>query len=213
MRCEELDTLENGRLVSPSAERNKMAIAEVLGKILPERGLVLEIASGTGQHVVHFARAMPTLTWQPSERDAAGMRSVAAWLAVEDLENVLPPVHLDVDVAPWPIRSAAAIVCINMLHIAPWAATRALFRGGGALLSDGGLLYLYGPYRRQGQHTSPGNAAFDAQLRRQNETWGVRDLDDVARVADDAGFDRLQIFDMPANNLSVVFRRRAPSGT
>ena len=176
--------------------------------MLPERGVVLEVGSGTGQHVVHFARAMPDLVWQPSERDADCLRSIAAWLSIEALSNVRPPLHLDVSASPWPITSAAALVCINMLHVAPWSATKALLRGSASLLSGGGVLYLYGPLRRQGRHTSPSNAAFDALLRRQEQDWGIRDPDEVARLADWAGFDLLQTHEMPSNNLSVVFRKR-----
>jgi hypothetical protein len=208
VRCEELGSLANHRLVSPSAERNRAPISEVLSQVLPERGVVLEISSGTGQHVVHFARAMPNLIWQPSERDDDCLRSIVAWLSVEQLPNVRAPLHLDVSASPWPIASAAALVCINMIHIAPWSAAQALFRGGEGLLSGGGVVCLYGPFRRQGRHTSPSNEAFDELLRRQDPDWGVRDLDEVARLADTAGFDLLQTHEMPSNNLTVVFRKR-----
>jgi hypothetical protein len=208
MRCEEWRALANHRLVSPSAERNRAPISEVLSQVLPERGVVLEIGSGTGQHVIHFARATPNLIWQPSERDDECLRSIVAWLAVEQLPNVRPPLHLDVSASPWPITSAAALVSINMIHIAPWSATQALFRGGEGLLSGGGVVCLYGPFRRQGRHTSPSNEAFDALLRRQDPDWGVRDLDEVARLADRAGFDLLQTHEMPSNNLTVAFRKR-----
>ena len=208
MRCEELGVLGSDRLVSLSAERNKAAIAEVLAHILPERGLVLEVGSGTGQHVVHLARAMPTLTWQPSECDHECLRSIAAWLATEKLSNVRAPLHLDVSASPWPINSAAALVSINMIHIAPWSAAECLFRGGAALLSAGGLLCLYGPFRRQGRRTAPSNEAFDAQLRAQNPDWGVRDLEDVVRLADETGLDLLRTCEMPSNNLTAVFRLR-----
>jgi hypothetical protein len=208
VRCEELGALANHRLVSPSAERNRAPISEVLSQVLPERGVVLEISSGTGQHVVHFARAMPNLIWQPSERDDDCLKSIVAWLSVEQLPNVRPPLHLDVSASPWPITSAAALVCINMIHIAPWSAAQALFRGGEGLLRGGGVVCLYGPFRRQGRHTSPSNEAFDELLRRQDPDWGVRDLDEVARLADTAGFDLLQTHEMPSNNLTVVFRKR-----
>ena len=201
-------SLANHRLVSPSAERNRAPISEVLSQVLPERGVVLEIGSGTGQHVVHFARAMPNLIWQPSERDDDCLRSIVAWLSVEQLPNVRPPLHLDVSASPWHITSAAALVCINMIHIAPWSATQALFCGGEGLLSGGGVVCLYGPFRRQGRHTSPSNEAFDVLLRRQDPDWGVRDLDEVSRLADRAGFDLLQTHEMPSNNLTVAFRKR-----
>jgi hypothetical protein len=208
MRCEDLGGLTDGRLLSPSAERNKGPIAEVLARVLPESGTVLEIASGTGQHTVHFARAMPNLTWQPSEPDAECLRSIAGWLATESPPNVNAPVHLDVGSHVWPVSSAAAIVCINMIHIAPWSATEALFRGSEQILSSGGILFLYGPYRRQGQHTSPSNEVFDRQLRARNPEWGVRNLEDAALLANAQSFELQDAYDMPANNLSVVFRKR-----
>jgi SAM-dependent methyltransferase len=209
VRCEELGVLANDRLVSPSAERNKAPIGEVLSQVLPECGVVLEVGSGTGQHVVQFAQAMPNLIWQPSERDADCLRSIRAWLSVEQPPNVRPPLHLDVSALPWPVDSAAAVVCINMVHIAPWSATEALFQGSGSLLRGGGLLCLYGPFQRQGRHTSPSNKSFDALLRRQDPEWGVRDLDDVSLVADRAGFNLLQTHEMPSNNLTLVFGERS----
>jgi tRNA G46 methylase TrmB len=145
MRCEDVGAPADGRLVSPSAQRNREPIAQVLCEVLPQVGVVLEVSSGTGQHVVHFARSMPGITWQPSERDAGCLRSISEWLASEQLANVRAPLHLDVHDAIWPLSSADAIVCINMIHIAPWTATRALMRGAGVTLGAGGLLYLYGP--------------------------------------------------------------------
>ena len=207
MRCEDVGAPADGRLVSPSAQRNRKPITQVLCEILPQVGVVLEISSGTGQHVVHFARSMPGITWQPSERDAGCLQSISAWLASEGLANVRAPLHLDVDDAVWPVSSADAIVCINMIHIAPWRATRALMRGAGVTLRAGGLLYLYGPYRRQGRHTSASNLAFDAQLRATNALWGVRNLEDVTGEANAAGFEAVRTIEMPANNLSVVFRK------
>ena len=140
--CEEVGTLPSDRLFSPSAERNKAPISEVLSQVLPERGIVLEVGSGTGQHALQFARAMPNLIWQPSECDPDCLRSILAWLAVDEFPNVRPPVHLDVCALPWAIDSAAALVCINLIHIAPWSATKALFCGGRSLLSGSGLLCL-----------------------------------------------------------------------
>jgi Protein of unknown function (DUF938) len=209
VRCEELAVLPSDRLVSPSAERNRGAISAVLSQALPERGVILEVGSGTGQHVVQFARSMPNLIWQPSERDADCLRSIQAWTSAEALSNVRPPLHLDVSALPWPIDSAAALVCINMIHIAPWSATEALFEGSKTLLSGGGLLCLYGPFKRQGQHTSPSNKSFDALLRRQDPEWGVRDIDDVSCLADEAGLDLRQTHEMPSNNLTLVFEKRA----
>jgi hypothetical protein len=200
--------LLSDRLFSPSAERNKGPISEVLSQVLPERGVVLEVGSGTGQHVVQFARAMPKLTWQPSERDADCVRSIRAWLSVEALSNVRPPLHLDVNALPWPVDSAAALVCINLIHIAPWSAAEALFSGCQSLLSSGSLLCLYGPFKREGRHTSPSNKDFDALLRRQDPEWGVRDLGEVSGLADVKGFAILQTHAMPSNNLTIVFQKR-----
>jgi SAM-dependent methyltransferase len=208
MRCENVDSLVGDRLVSPSAERNKAPVADVLCRVLPDQGLVLEVSSGTGQHVVHFARAMPHLMWQPTERDADNLRSIASWRAAEALPNVLEPIRLDVVDQPWPISSAAAVICLNMIHIAPWAAAEALICGAEEILAPGGILFLYGPYRREGRHTAPSNEAFDRQLRAQNPDWGVRDLEEVARLAARHGFDAPEIHEMQANNLSVVFRKR-----
>jgi hypothetical protein len=208
MRCEALSHLAGGKLVSPSAERNKVPVAQVLKRLLPDEGVVLEVSSGTGQHVVHFAREMPSLTWQPSEHDEDCLHSIAHWLAGEALANARPALRLDVTDRPWPTRSAVAVVCLNMIHIAPWSAGQALIRGASEILSPGGMLFLYGPFRRGGRHTSASNQAFDHQLRSQNPDWGVRSLDDVARCADGHGFGSPQIHEMPANNLCVVFTRQ-----
>ena len=207
MRCEITDLSADGRIVSPSAERNKQPIAEILMRVLPTRGDVLEISSGTGQHVVHFAQAMPHIRWQPTEKDADSLASIAKWLANARLPNVDAATHLDVHDESWPIARVAAVVCINMIHIAPPSATEALLRGAANALLPGGILFLYGPYRREGRHTSPGNEAFDKSLKASNPQWGVRDLEHVVDLAASAGFELQEICDMPANNLSVVFRR------
>jgi SAM-dependent methyltransferase len=195
-------------LLSPSAERNKGPIAEVLRAVLPSRGLALEIASGTGQHVVHFARAFPELTWQPSEPDPDLRRSIELHCTEEGLANVLPPVDLDVCRTPWPVARADAVLCINMIHIAPWSAAEALFAGAARCLPEAGVLYLYGPYREGGAHTAPSNAAFDASLRAQDPAWGVRELEAVVALAKKDGLEFEKRVAMPANNLSLVFRRR-----
>ena len=194
-------------LTAPAAERNKEPILEVLERVLPTRGLVLEIASGTGQHVLHFARALPALAWQPSDPDPHARGSIAARLADERAANVLPPVDLDVRTTPWPITACDAIVCINMIHISPWEATLALIAGAARTLPNDGILYLYGPYRVGGAHTAPSNAAFDRSLRAQDASWGVRDLEAVEAAAAEACFMLEETIRMPANNLSVVFRR------
>ena len=174
----------NERRTAPAAERNKEPILAVLRRVLPDSGLVLEIASGTGQHVVHFAQALPDLEWQPSDPDPEARSSIAAWIAHEGLPNVRPPLDLDVGAEPWPIERADAVVCINMIHISPWAATLHLMAGAARLLPMQGVLFLYGPFRRLDRETAPSNEAFDAQLRRQNPEWGVRNLEAVVSVAE-----------------------------
>jgi hypothetical protein len=208
IRCEDAHLLAGARLVSPSAERNKGPIAEVLQRVLPESGCILEISSGTGQHAVHFARVMRHLVWQPTECDAECLRSIAAWTAIEGLANVKPPLALDVHNEVWPAGQVDAAVCVNMIHIAPSSATEALLRGASRILDSGAVLVLYSPFRRGGQHTSPSNEAFDRLLRTQNPDWGVRNLDDVAGTAVKEGFELQEVCPMPANNLTAVFRKR-----
>ncbi len=198
-------------LRAPAADRNKAPILAVLERLLPDKGLILEIASGTGQHVVHFARALPALIWQPSDIDTGSLASIAAWIAEEALPNVNDPVALDVCRFPWSVSHADAIVCINLIHIAPWAAAEALFSGAGQILPPGGVLFLYGPYRRFGGHTAPSNEAFDAQLRAQNPGWGVRDVEEVEKLGNRSGFTLEETIAMPANNFSLVFRKNSPA--
>ncbi len=201
----------SGRLHAAATERNREPILEVLRRVLPPAGLVLEIASGTGQHVVFFARslarAFPALRWQPSDPSPAHLESIRAWAAEPDIDNVADPVALDVEAQPWPVTHADAILNINMIHIAPWPATEALFRGAARLLPAAGVLFLYGPFKRDGQHTAESNQRFDERLRGEDPRWGVRDLGDVQAVAAAAGFQPPEIVPMPANNLSLVFRR------
>ena len=196
-----------GGLHAAATERNREPILEVLRRVLPAEGLVLEIASGTGQHAAYFAAALPGLRWQPSDPVAAHRDSVAAWAAAAGLTNVLPALALDVERWPWPAPRADAVVCINMIHIAPWSAAQALFAGAGRVLSPAGVLFLYGPFKRDGGHTSDSNARFDERLRAEDPRWGVRDLSDVTALAHDAGFGDPEIVPMPANNLSLIFRR------
>jgi hypothetical protein len=198
---------QDNRLHFPSAARNRQPILDVLRRHLPARGLVLEVASGSGEHVVHFARSCPGLAFQPSDPDPAHRASIDAWTAALGLANVRPAHHLDVTAEPWPIAAADAVVCINMIHIAPWAAAEGLMRGAGRVLPAGGVLYLYGPYVRGGRHTAASNAAFDASLRTQNPEWGVRDLEAVADLAVAQGFAAPIVVEMPANNLSLVLRK------
>lgn len=196
------------RRYAPATARNREPILAVLRKHLPQRGLVLEIASGTGEHIVHFAHALgPDLEFQPTDLDASARASIDAWVAASGLSNVRPAVALDAAAAEWSVTRADAVLCINMIHISPWPATVGLVRGAAHLLSEGGILTLYGPYRRNGQHTAPSNAQFDAQLRATDPTWGVRDLEEVVALAMSQGFAAPVIEDMPANNLSVIFRR------
>ena len=198
----------NGKWSSASAERNKGPILDVLARVLPPRGLVLEIASGTGQHVVHFAKALPDLTWQPSDPDAELRESIALRAREEQRDNVNSPIELDVTKLPWPLQAADAVLAINMIHVAPWSATLALFEGAKALLSPGHVLFLYGPYRRFGHHTSESNAQFDLDLRARNPEWGLRDMEAVSDAAAGAGFALAETVAMPANNFSLVFKRR-----
>lgn len=197
----------NGRGFTAAGERNKGPILAVLERVLPPAGLVLEIASGAGQHVVHFAAALPGLEWQPSEADPRLLGVLEDNVAAAALDNVRAPIGLDVHERPWPVPRADAVVCINMVHIAPWSAAEGLITGAGEALAAGGVLYLYGPFRRDGRHTAPSNAAFDADLRARDPEWGVRDLEAVEALAYAAGMTLSEIVPMPANNLSVIFHR------
>lgn len=203
------------RLRYPATERNREPILEVLRRVLPPRGTVLEIASGSGEHAAFFAAALPGIAWQPSDPDPRARQSIAAWAAESD-GDIRAPFSVDAADADWEAGlddQYDAIVCINMVHVAPWAACRGLMRGAGALLGPGGSLFLYGPFMRAGRHTAPGNEAFDSSLRANDPDWGVRDLDHVTAVAGHAGLAMEEIVEMPANNLSVVFRRgRAAPG-
>jgi hypothetical protein len=196
------------RRSAPHVARNAEPIAAVLRGVLPERGLVLEIASGTGEHGVHFARAFPALCWQPSDPDPVALASIEAWRTEAGAPNLLPPLQLDAAAESWPVEAAEAILCNNMVHISPWTATEGLMRGAGRLLQTGAPLILYGAYRRAGVETARSNEAFDASLKSRNPEWGLRDLEAVRAEAEKNGlaFDRL--WEMPANNLMVAFRRR-----
>ena len=197
----------HGGLHAAATDRNREPILEVLRRILPATGVVLEIASGTGQHVAFFACALPALRWQPSDASAAHLDSIRAWSAASAADNIAAPVLLDVERQPWPVAHADAVVNINMIHIAPWSATTALFDGAAGILAPGGLLFLYGPFMRDGRHTAESNQRFDERLRGEDPRWGVRDLADVERVANAAGLLLAEVVAMPANNLSLVFRR------
>jgi hypothetical protein len=199
------------RLSSAATQRNRDPILAVLRRALPPRGAVLEVASGAGEHAVWFARHLPELVFQPSDPDAEGRASITAWIAHQGLANVRAPLALEAAADRWQLpqdiaRELVAVVCINMIHISPWEATRGLLRNAAAVLPAGALLYLYGPYRRGGAHTAPSNAAFDASLRERDPAWGVRDLEAVVAAA--AGFALEEVVEMPANNLSLLLRRR-----
>ncbi len=195
------------RREAPAAQRNRQPILDVLRPELPAKGTVLEIASGTGEHVVHFAAARPDLVFQPSDPDASARASIDDWVRTLGLGNVRPAMMLDATAQAWPVERADAVLCSNMIHISPWQATEGLVAGAGRLLPPQGLLFLYGPYRRGGRHTAPSNEAFDQDLRRRNPAWGVRDLEAVADLAAASGFAPPRIVEMPANNLAVLFRR------
>ena len=195
------------RRSAPSALRNRDAILQVLRRALPDRGTVLEIASGTGEHVLHFARHLPHLLWQPSDPSPEARASIAAWLDAEGTPNVGAPIDLDASARSWPIEEADAIIAINLVHISPWEVAVGLMDGAKRLLPIGGVLYLYGPYRQRERPLAASNAAFDADLRNRNPEWGLRDVADVAAVAEQNGLRLDEVVDMPANNLSLLFTR------
>jgi hypothetical protein len=198
---------------APATLRNRDPILSVLRRVLPDRGVVLEIASGTGEHVVYFAPRMPDLDWQPSDIEPDALESIAAWSGVAGTTNLRPAIRLDVRE---PLRNMSAlegttaIVSINMIHIAPWTACEGLMGVADAVLGPGGILFLYGPFRQNGRHTAPSNVSFDEDLRARDPAWGVRDLSEVAEVARAHDLVHVETVPMPANNLSVVFHRRMP---
>ena len=195
---------------APATERNREAILSVLQDYLPNQGTVLEIASGTGQHAVFFAQQLTPRFWLPTDLDPTNIASIAAWRVEAGAANLLLPRQLDVRDPAWLIdcdlpAPISAIVNINMLHISPWSCCEALFAGAAEVLNQSGVVILYGPFKRDGLHTAPSNAAFDEQLRSQDSAWGVRDLKAVVDIAVEQGFARQNVIEMPANNLSVVF--------
>jgi hypothetical protein len=196
------------RLMSPSTARNREAIAAVLAPVLPSGGRVLEIGSGTGEHAVTLCAARPDILWQPSDPDARSRESQNAW-AVDTAGRMLPSVELDLLQPDWTdqVQTPDAVVCINVIHISPWAVAENLARGAARLLKPGQPVFLYGPYKR-GADTAPSNLEFDQSLKSRNPTWGVRELDDVMALFDAAGFDLARQEAMPANNLSLVFIKR-----
>ena len=209
---------DDARRYSPSVARNRDPILAVLRRHLLARGLVLEIASGSGEHIVHVAQntgrqdtgdkgGRPGLVFQPSDPDADARASIDSWVTALGVPNIRPALALDASSDTWPIDRADVVMCINMIHIAPWTAAIGLIGGAARILPPAGRLYLYGPYRRDGAHTSPSNADFDRDLRSRNPAWGVRDLEAVVALADAHGFAPPMIDAMPANNLSLIFTR------
>jgi SAM-dependent methyltransferase len=193
---------------SPAAQRNRAPIADVLRDELPENGLVLEIASGTGEHAAYFAGLFPDLLWQPSDGDPAALEVIRGWTQSARATNLHDPVGLDAASGDWPVNSADAILCVNMVHISPWEATSGLMRGARRLLAPGAPLILYGPYRRRGVPTAPSNEAFDASLRSRDPRWGLREVEQVEKEAEANELGLTRLVEMPANNLILVFRRR-----
>ncbi|MBD1850378.1 DUF938 domain-containing protein [Leptolyngbya sp. FACHB-711] len=213
----------DARQYAPATERNREPILNVLRQVLPPDGTVLEISSGTGEHAVFFAPRLAPRLWLPSDPNPQARASIAAWRQQIPAENLYPPIALDVRDPVWAVEQnplpeelqglnlnrnpIRAIVNINMIHISPWSATLGLMAGVSRLLPGGGILYLYGPYRQNGRHTAPSNAAFDQSLQMQNPDWGVRDLEAVVAAAAAEGLSFLKTWEMPANNFSVVFEK------
>jgi len=204
----------DARQFSPSAARNCGPIREVLTRVLPKKGIALEIGSGTGEHVICFAKALPGLVWLPSDPDSASRASIKARSATEGLANVRAPVAIDVRGGVWGVENDApfdAMISLNMVHIAPWGAALGLLAGAGRLLRPDGVLFFYGPFMLGGTHTAASNAAFDADLKRRDSRWGVRDVDDLVGEAATHGLELREVVEMPVNNLSLVFVKAGPA--
>jgi hypothetical protein len=199
---------DGARRSAPAALRNREPIAEVLAEWLPDSGLVLEIASGTGEHSVYFAERFPRLEWQPSDIHADAIGSIDAWRTAFSMENVRPAVELDASSAEWPLDEAAAVLSINMVHISPWTSALGLLDGAARLLGPGAPLILYGPWLKDNLRTQPSNLAFDADLKRRNPDWGLRRVEDFAAAAGDRGLDFIETRAMPANNMMLLLRHR-----
>jgi len=193
---------------APATERNREPILEVLARWLTQPARVLEVASGTGQHAVFFAGRLPHVTWQPTEPDPTGLASIEAWRLEAGLPNVERPIALDASAADWPLPAGQfdALFNANLIHIAPWRVALGLLEGAGRILRSGGLLFLYGPFKVGGSHTSASNAAFDASLKQRDPRYGVRDLEDVLEVAARNALVWQETNDLPANNKLIVFR-------
>ncbi len=199
----------DARLDFPATGRNGEAILDVLSRVAPQRGLVLEIGSGSGQHVVRFADALCALRFQPTDPDPTHVASIDAWRAHRDLDNVLPALRLDATELPWPVDRAEAVYCANVIHISPWEVALSILEGASRVLPAEGVLFFYGPFKREGAHTAPSNARFDESLRARDPRWGVRDAGEVAEAARDLGLHLRELVPMPANNFSLIFRKDA----
>lgn len=202
------------RQFAPATQRNREPILEVLLQVLPTHGTILEIASGTGEHAIFFAPQLKPRIWLPSDPNPILRDSITAWSKQFPSDNLLLPLNIDASLPTWPIEQEAkpdspivAIVNINMIHISPWSACLGLMAGVGRILPKDGILYLYGPYKQGGKHTAPSNQAFDESLQAQNPDWGVRNLEDVVAVANNHNLILVNTYQMPANNLSVVFKK------
>jgi hypothetical protein len=192
---------------APATERNSEPILTILQKILPQSGLLLEIAAGSGQHAAYFAPYFPRLTWQPSEPDPDCRASIAAWIGHVNAENINMPIDLDVTSFPWPISKADAIFSSNMIHITNWECCLGLMAGAGQILNPLGVLVLYGPFLLDGKETALSNVQFDNSLKKRNPNWGIRNLDKISRAAKACGLVCSDIIEMPANNLIVVLKK------
>ena len=201
------------RLFFPATLRNRTVIGEVLSDILPKNGIVLEIASGSGEHGITFQKQFSNIIWQTSDPDPSCRRSINAWIMHEKLEQKMPlSIDLSVEKTPWPltqkyISNISSIICINLIHIAHWDCTKFLFKESANFLRKDSPLILYGPFKRENAHTSESNATFDRLLKRQNANWGIRDLEEIDKIAIEFGFKRRNLIRMPANNLTLIFRR------
>lgn len=202
----------DARQYAPATERNREPILQVLKRVLPTQGNILEIASGTGEHAVFFASQLTSLYWLPSDRDSLCRNSITAWKNTLKINNLDAPLDIDASKSPWSIEnkdlSIDAIVNINMIHISPWESCLGLMAGAARILKTGGILYMYGPFKRQGKHTAPSNASFDLSLQQRDSSWGIRNLEDVIEVAQARGLAWQEVVNMPANNLSVIFQRQ-----